>query len=148
MFVQAVDFADGSAVDYPRGSGTALGLIALHYADPGLARELYDGIKKSLAGTILGFDAVREYPRGVTGWGDIDSGPIIFGYGMSATGFSVAGALRYGDDAFFRRLYATTRFCGAEIRRDGRTEFVSGGPLGNAILFAMLTTPRLENDAR
>jgi len=141
LLIQAVDPADGSPADEPRGSGTALGLIALHYADPRLARELYEGLKASLAGSVLGFGAVREYPRRRTGRGDIDSGPIVFGYGCSATGFSIAGARRYGDDAFFRRLFATAHLCGAPVSRGDRREYVSGGPLGNAILFAMLTTP-------
>lgn len=146
LFVQSVDYSDGMPMDEPRGSGTALGLFALHYADPHLARDLYRGIRKSLAGTILGFGAVREYPRGVSGQGDIDSGPIIFGYGMSATGFSIAGARRYNDETFFRQLYATAHFCGAPSTRSGRREYISGGPLGNAILFAMLTIPRAERE--
>ncbi|MFC1453289.1 hypothetical protein ACFLSJ_08110 [Verrucomicrobiota bacterium] len=145
LLIQAVSPHDGTAFDAPRGSGTALGAFALHYASPELARSLYDGIKRTLARTWLGFGAVREYPKGFAGSGDIDSGPIVFGYGMSATGFTIAGARRYNDAGYFRRLFATAHLCGAPVDRAERREYVSGGPLGNAILFAMLTVPR-ESD--
>lgn len=145
LLVQAVDPWTGSACDDPRGSGTALGIVVLHYADRELAQDLYAGLKSSLAKTWLGFGAVREYPEGIRGQGDIDSGPVIFGYGFSATGFSVAGARIFGDESYFRRLYATARMCGAPVNRSGYREYVSGGSLGNAILFAMLTAPRGES---
>lgn len=142
LLVQAVSPDDGRPVDAPRGSGTALGLFALHHADAALARALYQAVKTSLAGTCFGFGGVLEYPRGSSGSGDIDSGPIAFGYGTSATGFTIAGARRYRDTPHFRRLFATAHLCGAPVERGGRREYVSGGPLGNAILFAMLTAPR------
>ena len=142
LLIQALNPEDAAPADEPRGSGTALGLLAVHYADPQLARDLYRGIKANLARTWLGFGAVREYSKTRPGHGDIDSGPIIFGYGLSATGFTIAGARRYGDQAFFARLFATAHLCGAPLDRDGRREYISGGPLGNAILFAMLTAPR------
>ncbi len=142
LLFQSVSVFDGAAVDAPRGSGTALGLLALRHADPALARDLYDALRRELAGTWLRFGAVREYPRGTGGRGDIDSGPIVFGYGLSATGFALGGARWRGDREYFTRLAATAQLCGAPVRADGRYEFASGGALGNAILFAMLTTPR------
>ena len=84
---------------------------------------------------------MREYPRGVFGLGDIDSGPVIFGFGVSSTGFSLAGARRYGDDDAFSALYATTHVFGAPTAVGDATRFATGGPIGDAILFAMLTAP-------
>jgi hypothetical protein len=143
LLIQAVSKYDGSPYDKPRGSGTALGLVAIHYADPELARDLYRGIKRTLACTLLGFGVVREYPNGVHGQGDIDSGPVIFGYGLSATGFTIAGARMYGDEDYFRRLFATAHMFGAPVNRGDRREYISGGTLGNAILFAMFTAPKV-----
>ena len=48
----------------------------------------------------------------------------------------------YGDEDFFRRLFATAHIVGAPLDRGGRRQYVSGGALGNAILFAMLTAPK------
>lgn len=139
LLVQAVDFLNGRAIDAPRGSGTSLGLYFISFADDALARDLYAGLHRSLCRTFLGFGAVREYPAGLSGTGDIDSGPIVFGYGLSPTGFAIAGSLMYGDRAYFRRLVASAYLAGAPLRRGDRLEFVTGGPLGNAILLAMLT---------
>ncbi|MBN1902029.1 hypothetical protein JW926_11965 [Candidatus Sumerlaeota bacterium] len=142
LLIQSVNASDGSAYDAPRGSGTALGLFAVHYADPEFARDLYRGIKKTLARSFLGFGVVREYPEGAPGRGDIDSGPIVLGYGLSATGFTIAGARMNGDAKFFRRLFATTDLFGAPAHLKNRREYVSGGAIGNAILFAMMTAPK------
>ena len=133
-------------MDHARGSGTALAVYLLSFSDPGLAAELYRAVKDKLARTFLGFGVVREYPSGNSGSsGDIDSGPVILGFGVSPTGFSLAGARIYRDEAFFADLYATAYLFGAPLDREDRRGFVTGGPLGDAILFAMLTAqPRME----
>jgi hypothetical protein len=146
LLIQAVEQRDFTPLDEPRGSGTVLGLLAVRYADPELARELYKAMQWQLMGNWLGFGAVGEYPAESKGGGDIDSGPIVFGYGMSATGFSLGAARACSDWRYFRRLYATTHLCGAPLREGNTLQFVSGGALGNSILFAMLTTPPLETD--
>lgn len=132
--------ADGRPLDGPRGSGTALAAYFLSWGDPQLSRELWSAMRAQMYGGPPGFGAMREYPPGVFGLGDIDSGPVIFGYGVSSTGFSLAGARLYGDQPAFRRLYATTALFGAPLS----DHFATGGPLGDAILLAMLTAPRGE----
>ena len=130
----------GSPADAPRGSGTALGLYFLSFADRGLSAELYRGVRSHLARSVCGFGGVREYPAGYRGErGDIDSGPVVCGFGLSATGFLIGGARMHGDRAYFRRLFATAYVWGAPFAEKGRLRFVTGGPLGDSILFAMLT---------
>jgi hypothetical protein len=130
---------DGSPEDRARGSGSALAVFFLGHGVPGLAREIYVASKRNLALNILGFGAMREYPSGLSGPGDIDSGPVVFGLGFSATGFSIGGARMNGDREFFRQLYASAYMAGAPIQRGGGLEFLTAGPLGNAILLAMFT---------
>lgn len=139
LLYQAIDEKDGSPADEPRGSGTVLGLYFLSFSDPELSRDLYLATKRELATTFLGFGTVREYPAGYRGGRDIDSGPIVLGYGLSTTGFCIAGARIHGDRPYFRRLVATACAAGAPLERDGKLNFVTGGPLGDAILYAMLT---------
>jgi hypothetical protein len=132
----------GEALGYPRGSGSTLGLYFLSYAEPGFAREMYRAVKNELASTCLKFGIVREYPRGIlSGSMDIDSGPIVLGYGFSATGFTIAGSKIFRDRSYFKRLYATAHFAGTPYDKKGTKTFVTGGPLGTAILFAMFTAP-------
>ena len=142
LLYQAVDANTGEPIDHPRGSGTTLGLYLLAHADLGLARDLHRSVAQHLAGRFMGFGAVREYPEWIEGGdGDIDSGPVIMGYGVSPTGFHLAGCRMFGDRAMFCRLYASAHFAGSPLDRGDRREYVTGGPLGNAILFAMFTAP-------
>lgn len=131
--------ADGEPSDQPRGSGTALGAYFLSFADPELSHTLYLAAARQHR-TVLGFGAIREYAAtAVAGHGDVDSGPIAFGFGVSASGFSLSGSRIHRDRAVFSSLYATTYLFGAPYTSDGARELVTGGPIGNAILFAMLT---------
>lgn len=139
LLIQAVDRNSGAGIDHPRGSGTALGAYWLSFADPKLSAELFDAIRRELADPLLGFGGIKEYPKGITGSGDVDSGPVVFGYGVSPTGFTISLSRIHGDRDLYRRLYASAQLLGAPIHRGGRKHYVMGGSLGDAILFAMLT---------
>jgi hypothetical protein len=124
-----------------RGSGSALAAFFLSHADPPTSASLYRAVRATLYRTVLGFGAVLEHPRG-RGAGDIDSGPMLFGYGVSATGFALGASRVHGDREAFAALYATVDLFGAPENEGGERTFATGGPLGDAILFAMLTAPR------
>lgn len=143
LLVQAVS-ADGRPIDAPRGSGTLFAAWFLASVDPALSRELWEGARETLHGTIGGFGSFREYPRGMRGWGDIDSGPVVFGQGVSATGFAMGVARAHGDEAVFHGLFATASLVGAPWTGPAGRRWVAGGPIGDAILLAMLTTPKGE----
>jgi len=139
LMIQAVNSDTGVAVDQPRGSGTALGLYFLSFSHPKLAAELWQVMATKQKGHVLNFGMMREYPPGVSGWGDVDSGPVIFGYGVSPSGFALAGARIFGDEDTFRALYATTVLFGGPGEAGDRHGYLVGGPIGDTILFAMLT---------
>lgn len=138
-YVQAVDVATGAPRDLPRGSGTALGAYFWSFADASLSRELAHALLHRGRVEVLGFGAVREHPAGVEGRGDIDSGPVVLGVSVSATGFALASARLLGERDAFRSLHRTATLFGVPVRRETTTRFLSGGPLGNAILLAMMT---------
>jgi hypothetical protein len=130
---------DGRHVDHPRASGTAIAAYFLSFADEAMSRELFRGLQKNHRG-FAGFGGVREYPRTMSGGlGDIDSGPVVFGVGVSATGFSLASARIHGDRGMYGSIFRTVTLFGAPVSRGQGRWFVSGGPLGNAIMLAMLT---------
>ncbi len=144
LLIQRVSLS-GKPYDQPRGSGTALGLYFISFADIDFSRELYSSLKSELATTCLGFGGVREYPRGRNaGMGDIDSGPIVFGFGFSATGFALAGARLHGDRDYHRRLVASAHLVGDPHDRASGRVYLSGGPVGNALLFALLTARPID----
>lgn len=143
LLIQAASPDTGTARDHARGSGTALGAYFAAYIDASLARELHVAVRDQLTTAPLGFGLVREYARGIHGRGDIDSGPLLMGYAISATGFSLGSARAASDRDHFIRIFRTATLFGAPHRDDNAEQFVSGGPLGNAIMLAMLTAPRL-----
>jgi hypothetical protein len=130
---------DGAATSRgpARGSGTALATYFLAYADEPTSAALWRALRLSQLRTVLGFGAVLEQSDGRSR-GDVDSGPVVLGFGVSATGFALGASRTHGDREAFRALYATAHLFGAPY--DGA--YATGGPLGDAILFAMTTAPR------
>jgi len=141
LLVQATNAA-GEPFDAARGSGTTLGIFFLSRAWGDVAGELFQGVRQHLVSGVLTFGAIREYPHGEDGRRDIDSGPVIFGFGFSATGFGLAGARAFRDEKLFASLYASAILAGAPTRRDNRVDFLTAGTLGNSIMLAVLTTPQ------
>ena len=113
------------------------------------------GVFGSIHVTTLGFGATREYPPGQPGSGDVDSGPVVLGASVSATGFTLAASRIHGDRTTFTRTWATAYLFGAPVDRAvsregddeaGEAEVASaarnfglGGPLGDGLMFALLT---------
>jgi hypothetical protein len=130
---------DGRPHDAPRGSGTALAAYFAGFADRRVAERLAQGLFRHEA-TFFGFGAIREYADGYAGVGDVDSGPVLLGVSVSATGFALAPARALGYRSDFERLYRTTDLFGAPVASGGERRFLSGGPIGNALLLALLTS--------
>jgi hypothetical protein len=122
-----------------RGSGTTLGAYFLSFLTDPIAEELWHSATRELDAPLAGFGAEREYRRGAGGWSDVDSGPLILGRSPVATGFAIAGARLRGDRDRFKALVSTSEFFGAPVEHDGMESYTYGGPVGDAILFAMLT---------
>jgi hypothetical protein len=145
VLVQAVRH-DGTVRDGPRGSGTFLAAWFLSWGDPAFAAEIYAGGRRALYQDLGFAGAMREYPPGREGRGDVDSGPVVAGLGVSATGFAIGAARAAGDDATAAALGRLADMVGRPEATGGRVHWqagaaLGGAPLADAILFAMLTTP-------
>ena len=137
LLIQAVSSRTGNPTDAPRGSGTLLGSYFLGLAGEPFARDLYLAARRELTAPVAGFGAVREYPPGIiAGSGDIDSGPLIFGRSISASGFMMGCARQQGDEETFRSIFRSVHLFGAPTRQAGMTTFAVGGPLGDSLLTA------------
>lgn len=136
---QRMDAATGAPHDAPRGSGTALAAYFAGFADESVARQLA-AAALSHRSTFVGFGGIREYAAGRSGEGDVDSGPVILGISVSATGFALAPARAFGHKDAFVQLYRTTDLFGMPLRSQGARKFAIGGPIGNALLLALLTS--------
>jgi hypothetical protein len=139
LVFQAVSATDASPRDAARASGTALAAYFLAFADGEVSRGLWKALETKQLRTVLGFGAVLEGSRG-----DIDSGPVVLGFGVSATGFALGASRIHGDRDTFASLYATAHLFGAPFDEEGTRTHATGGAIGDAILFAMMTAPRIE----
>ncbi|MBI5834305.1 MAG: hypothetical protein HZB16_18575 [Armatimonadetes bacterium] len=149
LFYQQVNARNGTPVDEARASGTALGLYFVSFADLCFARECYAALRRRCLRRPLGLGGMREYPRLVLLGGNVDSGPVVLGFGLTATGFGLAGARLAGDESGYRALYRTMNLTGCPLNRRGQREYVAGGAIGSALLLAMFTADaELGREAR
>ncbi len=139
FLVQQVESGSCSPVDAPRGSGTAVASYFTGFVDPELSRRLHAALAARGTASLLGFSALREYAPGHSGSGDVDSGPVVFGVSVGATGFGLASAKLHRDRALFEGLYRTAYLFGMPVDTASGRGFATGGVLGNALLLAMLT---------
>jgi hypothetical protein len=139
LVFQRMSASDGEPHDAPRGSGTGLAAYYAGFVDRSAAERLAEGLFRHES-RFWGFGAIREYAAGYSGMGDIDSGPVIFGVSVSATGFALAPARALGRRDSFESIYRTVALFGLPASFGERRQFCSGGPIGNALLLAFLTS--------
>jgi len=123
-------------LDAPRGSGTALASYFLAFADRDLSRHLYGALRGP---RFLGFRGVREYAPGHHGRGDANSGPVLLGVSVGATGFAIGAAGANGDEEGYAELVRSANLAAVPTTASGNRTFALGGLLGDALLLAMLT---------
>ena len=75
---------DGQVLDGPEGSTIWMVAHGLQLLDEDFARDQYQRARKELGATTLGFSYAHEWPAGCDGTPDIDSGPIIPVFNISA----------------------------------------------------------------
>ena len=97
MIPHGVSPANGSVLEAARGSSQTLMLIFLKDIDPDFAHQQYQLFRDRFIDTTLGLTGIREYSRGHSGFGDVDSGPVVLGYGASATIVGMSTLSVYGD---------------------------------------------------
>lgn len=139
LVFQRMGARDGRPRDAPRGSGTGLAAYFAGFADRDIYELLAEGLLRHGV-SVWGFGAVREYADGFSGGGDVDSGPVLFGVSVAATGFALAPARALRREEEFTRLYRTTELFGMGTADGERWRFATGGSIGNALLLAFLTS--------
>jgi hypothetical protein len=119
--------------------GSSLWMIAhcLQLVDEDFARDQYDRTRRELSTTTLGFGYAREWPDSWTGPADIDSGPIIPFFKISAgsSGMAFIGASAFGDEPFLVALNSTIDFSGFPSRKQGALKYCASNQVGDAALF-------------
>jgi hypothetical protein len=130
-----VDYATGQPLESARGSSQSIIQRFLPEIDAEFAREQYTLFRERFVGHVLGAPGVREYPIGISGNADVDSGPLIFGISASASVVTIGAARMHGDDALARPLMQLTEGLGMPVTIGGRKRYGMGLlPIGDAFV--------------
>jgi hypothetical protein len=132
---------DGTPLDGPEGSSIWMVAHSLQLLDEDFARDQYQRARKELGEITLGFGYAHEWPKSWKGEADVDSGPIIPGFEISAgsSGMAFLGASTFADDKFLTSLAATLDFAGFPSRTRGRLKYCASNQVGDAALLYATT---------
>ncbi|WP_106131223.1 hypothetical protein [Pseudosporangium ferrugineum] len=131
-----VDPATGAQVDGARGTSQAIIQRFLPEIDPAFARGQYLTFRdKFLDRPFFLGPAVREYPHGVDGPGDVDSGPLIHGISLSTTVVALGAAQTHGDASLAGALANFGELAGLPVTGPDTKRYAFGLlPIGDAFL--------------
>jgi hypothetical protein len=139
-----ISSANGRRIDPARGCGTSWILALLPRVDPALSRDFYARYVERLGLSWLGFRAFAEWPEGVDGAADVDSGPIVWRVGMAATGAGLAAARANGDAARAADIRSLAQTFGFPWTSDGgasKSYLFGELPVADAFLAYGLSIP-------
>src|SRR5207247_1815116 len=91
-------------------------------------------VKRYFIRSTLGLTAAREFPEGVDGQGDVDSGPLLFGLGPSASGFAVAAAATMDDFEMANQLARASVLVGAPVLKNGELQYTLIPTVGQSVI--------------
>lgn len=145
-----VSSADGSMKTGTRATSQTVILRFLPEIDPAFAQRQYALYRDRFVAHPGGFGpAVREYPTGVDGSGDVDSGPLVAGISLSATVVAVGAARVNGDQALAAAIGSAGELLGLPIDLPWSKRYALGlMPIGDAFVVWSSTARLLtENTA-
>jgi hypothetical protein len=105
--------------------------VFLPEIDPQFAAEQYRLFRDQYTHTLLDFVFVREYPRGVNGRMDVDSGILVGGLSPVASGVMMASARMHDDEEVFTRVLQLSEVLGVPVTWGGAKHYLLGAlPVG------------------
>lgn len=101
-----LDFDSGAMVEGPRGCDLSLRVALLAQRDRARGEKMYKAYTQHFSVSSLGISGFGEWPDGKSGTADPDSGPVLMGLGMAATGLGLGAVRAARDSERFARLDA------------------------------------------
>lgn len=132
----------GAPLGGVRGGSLALMSRVLIDADSAFAAEQFRVLRDQFVDYRFGFPGVREYPHGVEGVGDVDSGPVIMGFAGPAVVVGAGAARVHGDRRLADILFGMVEVAGVPLQM-GKTRRYAGGmvPVGDAFVAWSRSSP-------
>jgi hypothetical protein len=93
----------------PRGCSSAYMIYYMSFFAPEAAKEQWELYKTHMSRNFIGLTAFREYLPGYKGGWTPDSGPIVFGLGVAASGLTLKTSAAMGDKETYDKLMRLVR---------------------------------------
>ncbi len=130
-----VNSRTGRTLEGARGSSISLIIRLLAEIEVVFAKEQFELYKTYFATTTFGLPSIGEYPKGESGDGDIDSGPVVFGIGFSGTIVSIGTFAKLGNLDLAERQYKTINAFGFGSKSETEKKYVFGlMPIADAFI--------------
>lgn len=144
----SVDAINGHPVEGARGSSISLIIRLLSEVDTNFAKEQYKIYKQNFSSTTLGLPSILEYPRGLSGQGDIDSGPVILDVGFAGTIVSIGTYAVMSDYAKAEQQFQTVNTFGLGFKTKNKKKYLFGKiPIADAFI-AWSRTALLQDQSK
>jgi len=127
---------------FPRGCALSWMVFYMAQFAPKEANELYEKYREHQSAELLGVGGFREWPEGVSRGMDGDSGPIIFGVGMAATGIGLGPARLMRDNRQYTLIMRSASTFGIPTKVLPTRRYVTAPILGEAMLYSGSTARR------
>ena len=135
MLPHAVFPQDGRVAADARGSSMALMLLFLHAIDSQFAQEQFVLFKENFLDSKLGLTGICEYPKSDSGNGDIDSGPVVLGFGAAATIVGMQTLALFGEDELSIVVRNGVEALALPVESDGSKHYLFGAvPVADAFI--------------
>ncbi|WP_433334419.1 hypothetical protein [Spirillospora sp. CA-294931] len=136
LFPHRVAPGTGAPAEVARGTSQSIVQRFLPEIDADFAREQYLRFRERYVVSPLGLGpAVREYPKGMDGPGDVDSGPLVLGVSLSATVVTLGAAQTHGDSSLAAALGNYGELAGLPVGTPWSKRYAFGRlPIGDAFL--------------
>lgn len=121
--------------DMARGSSQSLMLHFLIDIDATFARSQFALFKEKFVNYRFGLPGIREYPNGIKGNGDIDSGPVLLGIGGAASVVGIRTMATYGEWELYEGLRNSVESFGLPITLNNQKRYLFGRlPIADAFI--------------
>jgi len=128
-------FNSGKTVQGARGSSQSLILNFLIDIDKEFALSQFIIYKRTFVKRFAGLPGIREFPIGCNKKGDIDSGPLVFGFGGSATIVGQRTFGKFGDIKNNHAIRNSIEALGASYSAKNKKKYFLGKlPIADAFI--------------
>ncbi len=126
-----------------RATSQTLMLLLIPELDRSWAIAAYGQFRQDFVTQLFGLPSIREYPKGTSGKGDVDSGPLVAGISLSASVVAMGTARLNGDQALQQALWQGSELVGLPTPWFGQRRYWFGLlPIADEfVVWAQTATP-------